>query len=612
MKAANATAARRAPPRRRWRLVAGGGGALALVVVATIWAMLGSTAGPAQTHGETALAVLDRLVVTITESGEIDAKKSVNVACEVEGQSPIIWVIEEGTLVKKGDKLIELDSAELREGVQTQDMVYKTAKAAFEKADKAYLISESTRESLMSEAGLTVKFGLMDFRKYLGNILADAVIAAKGEMAFDTLVGNSDLGGEALQQMRKLQSDIDLADEKLKRAASKLKWTQMLEEKGYVTGDELEADRLAWQTQQVALDQARTALDLFLKYEFPKAAEKAYTDWLEAKRENDRVDTRTQSELDTAQADRDTKKEALTLEEARLKKAQDQLAKTTILAPAPGMVVYDPGGGWRGQQTVIEAGSSVRHQQNLFKLPDMSEMNVKIKLHESVVKQASEGAPAFVTIDAFPKERLTGKVTKIAVMPDRGQMWLNPGLKNYVTEITLDAVPPGLKPGMSAQVEILVDTRDDVLQVPISAVGIDKGFQVVYVKTPTGLDTRRVEVGLSNERAVEITSGLAAGEETYLFKPSGAPELQVSEEEMKKANGRPDWEANGTRPREDQEPPGAGETPAAAPRAGERDGPRPEGPRPDGPRGKRGGKGRTDGSGPGGAPAGGSGGTGAP
>jgi multidrug efflux pump subunit AcrA (membrane-fusion protein) len=216
------------------------------------------------------------------------------------------------------------------------------------------------------------------------------------------------------------------------------------------------------------------------------------------------------------------------------------LAKCTITAPQPGMVVYDTSGGRMDRVIAIEPGASVRHQQNLIKLPDMSEMIVKVKLHESVIKQAAGDAPAYMTIDAFPKERLTGKVTKIAVMPDRSQWWLNPGLKTYVTEITLDRTPEGLKPGMSAQVEILVDTRQDVLQVPVSAVFVDQGFQVAYVKTPAGVETRRVDVGLSNDRMVEIAKGLSEGDEVYLFKPPGAEELKISEEE-KKAREQADW-----------------------------------------------------------------------
>jgi HlyD family secretion protein len=491
--------------------------------------------------GETVRAIRDRLVVTITENGEIDAKRSTNVACQVESLgSTIVWVIEEGTHVKQGDKLIELDSADLQERLRTQGMVYKTAKAVFEKADKTFLITQSQRESLLSVAALTVKFGLMDFQKYLGTELADTVVKQEDNADFASLIKDPALGGAGLQQKRKLQSAISLADEELSRAANKVEWTRTLKEKGYVTGSELQADELAWKRNQVLLDEAKTALELFLNYEFPKTAEKAYRDWLESKREYDRVNARTASELASAGATRDNNKEALALEETRLHKIQDQLAKCTITAPQPGMVVYDTTGGRFDRVVAIEPGASVRHQQNLIKLPDMSEMVVKIKLHESVVKQAVDEAPAYVTIDAFPKDRLTGKVTKIAIMPDRSQWWLNPGLKTYVTEITLDRTPEGLKPGMSAQVEVLVDTRNDVLQVPVSAVFVDQGFQVIYVKTPTGVETRRIEVGLSNDRMVEIAKGLTEGEEVYLFKPPGAEELKVTEEE-KKANQEADW-----------------------------------------------------------------------
>ena len=530
----------------RRRLIAGVGGSAGVLCLAAVgvWLAVAPAAPRPLLQGETARAVRERMIVTVTESGEIDAKHSMNVACEVEGLSNIVWVIEEGMHVKPGDKLMQLDSADLQEKVRSQDMLYKTAKALYEKSDKAFLIAQSTRESAMATAGLTLKFGLMDLKKYLGVDLADRYIASEGKRPYEDLLKDKALGGTALQMKRKLQSDIDLADEELSRTTDKVEWTRKLKEKGYVTGNELQADELALKRAQVALDQARTALDLFLAYEFPKAVEKAYTDWIEAKRELARVDTRTSSEVQSAQATRDNNKEALALEEARLKKVQDQLAKTTIVAPAPGMVVYDLGGGRWGQQVIIEPGATVRHQQNIFRLPDMAEMNVKVKLHESVVKQTSVGAQAYVTIDALPKERITGKVTKIAVMPDRGQMWLNPGLKNYVTEVTLDSAPQGLKPGMSGQVEILVDTREAVLQVPVSAVHVEKGFQALYVRTGTGLDTRRVEVGLSNQRTVEITKGVQEGEEVYLYKPAGAPELEVSDEEMKQAQGEIEWKKN--------------------------------------------------------------------
>ncbi|MEA3368169.1 MAG: hypothetical protein U9R68_08655, partial [Planctomycetota bacterium] len=355
--AAGAAAGTTASASRRW--VRPAIGAAAVVVLAAgiaVWAGFGGPSRDAPDSGKTGLAVREPLVVSITESGEVDAKQSTVVRCEVEGNSTVVWVIEEGTLVKEGDELVRLDSADLEESLRTQEMSQKTAEAAFEKADKAHLIAQSNRESLLAQARLSVKFALLDLRKYLGADLADAIIQAEGGTDFDALVGDSRLGGEALQQKRKLESDIDLAEEELKRAVSTVEWTRKLESRGYVTGTELEADELAARRKEVALGQAKTARDLFLKYEFPKMAEKCYTDWLEAGRERDRVDARTQSELDSAKADLDNQREALRLEETELRKVREQLAATTVTAPHPGMVVYHTGRGRRwGSDEPLEA-----------------------------------------------------------------------------------------------------------------------------------------------------------------------------------------------------------------------------------------------------------------
>jgi HlyD family secretion protein len=477
---------------------------------------------------DTALATRDRLLVTVTETGEVDAKRSVDVKCEVEGQSTIVWVIEEGRNVQPGDKLLELDAADLDEKYTTCKMSFDTAKAAFERARQQYEIQKSTNESLLSDAALKVKFALLDLYKYLGTDLAQEVVA-RPDQDFGKLSADPRLGGQALQEKRKLESDIDLAGEELSRAASKVEWTRTLKEKGYVTGSELEADELAVKRCKVELDQAKTALELFVRYEFPKQAEQAYTNWREAEREYTRVEARATSELASAKADLDAKQAAFDLEEGRLSKADSQRKKALIAAPQAGMVVYSRSQSRFSQENIIEVGAVVRHQQALIQLPDLSEMKVSAKVHESVVRQVADKAPAYVTVDAWPDRRFTGKVTKIAVMPDRSQWFLNPGLKTYVTDVTLDSTPPGLKPGMNAQVEIVVADRPNVLQVPVSAVHVDKGYQVVYARTPSGIQVRRVEIGLSNDRSVEILSGISEGEEVYLYRPPGAPELKRPE-----------------------------------------------------------------------------------
>src|SRR5207249_2198797 len=134
-------------------------------------------------------------------------------------------------------------------------------------------IQKNQNESDLRKAGLDVDFARLDLDKYLGaEIAAKAAALEKGttDDGVRALSAEAALGGEALQQLRKLRSDIDLAREEVKRAESKLQWTEKLLEKGYVSKEEHEADRLALKRQQVALEQADTAAALFKTYEFLK------------------------------------------------------------------------------------------------------------------------------------------------------------------------------------------------------------------------------------------------------------------------------------------------------------------------------------------------------
>jgi len=516
--------------RSRLLWIAVGGAALAVLVLVGVWVVGSGLPATGTGSGETTRAARDRFIVTIVESGEVDAKESKDIKCEIEGTSTILWIIEEGMMVQEGQKLVELDPTDVQDRLTNRLSVWRSAKAAYEQAEQQYAIQQSTNESLLSQAALKVKFAALDLKKYLGATVADRLMAEGEGADFPSLAADATLGGAALQSKRDLESAIDLANEELSRAASTVEWTRKLEEKGYVTGSELEADELAHHRTEVALDQARTALELFLAYEFPKMAEQAYTDWLEAKREYARVQARAASELESAQSNRDAKKDAFEQEDRLLAKAREQVGKAVILAPQPGMVTYYTGTD-RRETITVEAGATVRYQQTLIKLPNMAEMIVQVKLHESVVKQVADGAPAYATIDAYPDKRLTGRVTKVSVMPDRTAWWMPAGSKSYATQITLAEAPKGLKPGMSAQVEVLVDDRPDVLQVPVSSIYVDKGYQVAYVKTARGPEVRRVDLGLSNDRNVEILSGLEAGETVYLYKPTGAPELSAPAKE---------------------------------------------------------------------------------
>ncbi len=134
-----------------------------------------------------------------------------------------------------------------------------------------------------------------------------------------------------------------------------------------------------------------------------------------------------------------------------------------------------------GDEEHIREGATVRERQAIITIPDMTSMSVNVKIHESYIKKVKKGQKARITVDAFPDKVLDGEVTKVGVLPDSQNRWMNPDIKVYLTTITIDGTHDWLKPGMSAKVEILVNQLEDVVYVPVQAVSPDDGKQVCYV-----------------------------------------------------------------------------------------------------------------------------------
>jgi HlyD family secretion protein len=146
-------------------------------------------------------------------------------------------------------------------------------------------------------------------------------------------------------------------------------------------------------------------------------------------------------------------------------------------------------------------------------------MIVEITVHESSITKIKPDQIAKITIDAFPDRTFTGKVLKIAPLPDQQRSWLNPDLKVYKTQVTIDGSYDFLKPGMSAKVETTVEELNDVTIVPIQAVANRGGKKVCYYVSAKGPQSREVQTGSFNEKFVQITDGLQVGEDVMMNPP---------------------------------------------------------------------------------------------
>jgi len=202
---------------------------------------------------------------------------------------------------------------------------------------------------------------------------------------------------------------------------------------------------------------------------------------------------------------------------------REQLEKCTIHAQKSGLVVYGSGRDdyWRGEEAIRE-GASVRERQAIITIPDMTRMAVDVKIHETYIKKVRKGQKARVTVDAFPDKVLTGEVTKVSVLLDSQNRWMNPDLKVYGVTVALDGTHDWVKPGMSARVEILVSKLPDVIQIPVQAVLLHEGKQVCYVAGGLKPERREVEIGEFTDEFIEIKHGLKEGEKVLLRPPEGA------------------------------------------------------------------------------------------
>ena len=598
-----------------WVLILVAAGALA-------WFWLRGTRH-AEAEGATFAARRGQLDITVLEGGSVRAVESQEIKCEVrvgyQGLK-ILKIVEEGYEVTPDDIrtnkiLVELDSSELQKQIVQQDIQFESAAASLTDGQQNYEIQLNQNLSDIKAAEQKARFARMDFDKFLGDRVTQAIVdqlgleaelateqtnalaraaaviaslptrgsnqavataatgtnstapkpalvpgaeapprtsgppatataptrqktaapaAATGELPpsatapaaplrvvidFSPYARIDALGdGEAKQKLRKFEDDLQVAMKEEGQAKANLEGTRRLFGKGFVTKIDLEKDEIANENNRLKVQTAVTARDLFLKYEFPKTAEESLSKYAEAVRELVRARKAAISKLAQAEAKLKSAQGQYNIQARQRKEMYEQLDKTTIASKRPGLVVYGGGGDedYYGGEERIREGATVRERQSIITIPDLTKMSVRVKIHESYIKKVKKGQRARITVDAFPDTALQGEVSKVGVLPDSQNRWMNPDMKVYLTTISINGTNDWLKPGMSAKVEILANCLSNVVYVPVQAVSPSEGKQVCYVANGGKPERRAVEVGEFNDEFIEIKQGLKEGERVLL------------------------------------------------------------------------------------------------
>ncbi|HEV3137194.1 MAG TPA: HlyD family efflux transporter periplasmic adaptor subunit, partial [Pirellulales bacterium] len=351
---------------------------------------------PATTESKALTEVIHKadMIVSIAEDGNVESAHNVDIKCEVKGGSAILWLIKDGTEVKKDDELVRLDSSAIEDQISQQKIVYEKARATKIESEKSFE-------------------------------------AAK-------IAVNEYIEGTYLQNLQDLEAKVTVAKENLESARNAYQFTEKMLRKGYVTNLQRDAQAFGVKHSELDLGVAETAKDVLKKFT------------------REKVLVGLQSTRDSAKARMASDEEAFKLEEARLERYETQLQHCTIRAPDDGMVVYANDqqqmgrGGGGGQQSIVEEGAMMRERQTIIKLPDLTHMQVKSTVHESKVDMLTKGMPARIHIQ---DREFTGTITSIANQAEPSN-WFSGNVKEYAAIISIDSDPHGLRPGMTAAVEI--------------------------------------------------------------------------------------------------------------------------------------------------------------
>ena len=497
------------------------------------------------------------LRVTVAEGGALDSTSKLNLKCELDNGGTIVSLVAEGTYVD-GPSQYQVSEEDTLQSITEKHMHLANVPTADKPAGKAEqrAFEEALRtanpdldwenlalgQTVQIPGALLVKFEDADLRdkilhqeksvadaeRDLGNAKKDLALrrietaSANRQAALDVEFAQQDLDryieGDTPLQLLKMEGDIALAEEEIKRAEEKLASTRKLREKGYATSLEVQSNELTIKKQQNSITQTKKQQELFLKFEQPQQKKRYEAKLDQATVEQQRTIQKSNTLVESAEGTVLRRTEGLKAQQERLVLYKEQLAKSEMRAPQDGLVIYARSSS-RYNDTYIKEGALIRKGYSVIDLPDISELMAVVQVHESFVRHIKTGQKAVVRIDSLPDREFQGVVRHVAPTPDARRKYYE-NISVYDTHVWIQdensQLPEDLKPGVSAKAEIIVAELNDVMMVPVQSVTTYKGQKVIQVKRGENVVVVPVKTGQFNNRFIEIKDGLKEGDQVSL------------------------------------------------------------------------------------------------
>lgn len=437
--------------RRNFFIVAG-----VVIVVLAIggvfgWRQMSASAASTTARVQTSTVQRGNLVATVNAAGNISAPEEATMAFSSSGRVAKV-AVQVGDRAKKGQLLIQLDTTDLDLALKTAQSNLTSAQANFDSQQASLQFALKTAQGNLASAQANY-----DSVKAKNSTNPDQLIVAKSAL---------DKAQAALQTAQAnynavaWRGDISASQQAAALASATADYNSaMANYRITVAG----INDTSLRTAQASLDNAQVSLQQAQK----------------------NLDT----SMRTAQASLDNAKVAVDV-------AQRNLDKASVYAPFDGLVsaVNFSVGDTAGSGTAVS-------------MVDLSNLQVKLTIAEVDVAKIKIGETAEMTIDALPNKTYNAKVIAIGPVGTVTQ-----GVVNYPVTVLITNADQDIRPGMTANLAVAVDSRNNVLLVPTRAVRSQGNQKTVTVLFKGQNIQVPVTTGLSNDTQVEVTSGLQEGD----------------------------------------------------------------------------------------------------
>jgi HlyD family secretion protein len=422
--------------------------------------------------------------VGITERGLVRPAKISPIKSQVtSNQAKIVWLIKEGSVVKKGDVVARFDTKPFLDELSRAERDSGDAQATLVAAQKLLLMQQEEEEGRIEEAERKVEIAGIDAQ-------------------------NIKEGAGPLER-KQVEQRVKKAERGFRLAKSNFEDMEVLLKKGHASLRERDKAADELETAREQLNVAREELYNFDTYKWPKMIREAELLVNGAASELQRVKVTAELQIQNKHVQVEKSRRNVANREAVRKKAKKDLENCEVKAPTDGILLYSVLPRETGRRK-IQIGDSVWVGQTFLEVPDTSELIVEVQIREIDVAKIEEGMETTVELDAFPGMQFPGVVETIASLAeDDGK---NSNIRRFYARIRLLEKSDSIHVGMSATVNITYHSVVDGLTVPAGAVVIKNGKTMVEKHNPGGVELVPVELGARGVDRVEVLSGLKEGD----------------------------------------------------------------------------------------------------